>query len=293
MRRELWNQLKICQDVSRSWFNRIVRKVSIYFTWLFLHTRITANQVSVLGLLSGMLAGLLFSLGEPLPMLIGAIAINLVLIFDHVDGEIARYRKQTSIEGAYLDDLCYGIATIMIVLGFSYGVSQTIDKIWISYLGFSFLVFYLGHRYIENGIYHTAFVRNRRAKEKGEYLSGTILLTSSFTDQPAINQPENFFVKCFLWMFGLFPQCGKFYRFGAVYITISAACIFDWLISLTNFSNFIISMRLVSVTFYGLLLPVSFFLRLRKIIVTKAISKWFEIDTSKKRSRIDQKGGKN
>ena len=280
---------KICQDGHGSWFNRIVRKVSIYFTWLFLHTRITPNQVSLSGLLTGMLAGLLFSFGKPLPMLIGVLVMNFVLIFDHVDGEIARYQKQTSIEGIYLDDLCFGIATVMIIMCFSYGISQASDKILVPYMGLSFLVFYLGHRYIEEGIYYAAFVRNKRAREKGKYLAGIVLPVSSFTEQPAINQPQNSFLRCFLWMFGLFPQCGKFYRFGAIYIMMSAACVFDWLISLTNFSNSIISMRLLLVTFYGLLLPISFFLRLHKVIVTKGVSNWFAIDSNEKRdNKIDK-----
>lgn len=276
---------KICQKGHGSWFStHIMRKVSIYFTWLFLHTKITANQVSALGLLTGILAGLLFSFGKPLLMLTGAVALNLVLIFEHVDGEIARYRKQATLEGLYLDDLCYDTAIILIIMGFSFGVSHAINKIWASYMGFSFLVFYIGHRYIDEGVYRTAFVKNKRAREKGECLPGIVLPTSSFTEQPINSRPKNFFVKAFLGMFGLFPQCGKLYRFGAIYIMISIACVFDWFISLNDLSNSIIPLRLAVVIFFGLLLPISFFLRLRKIIVTKAISHWFAVDGNKKRN---------
>lgn len=97
------------------------RYVSIYFTWLFLHTPITANQVSLLNVLLVFVSGIFFFQGTTLSFVIGILIWYLIGILDRTDGEIARYRKQTSIVGEYIDGLMHLLQklTLFFCVGFA------------------------------------------------------------------------------------------------------------------------------------------------------------------------------
>ena len=86
------------------WYSRkITRKISVYFTWLFLHTNITANQVTLLQNLVGFLGFFLLCCPHIGWSLLGIVMIQLGFILDNSDGEIARYRKTTSVNGIFMD----------------------------------------------------------------------------------------------------------------------------------------------------------------------------------------------
>jgi phosphatidylglycerophosphate synthase len=81
----------------------INRHISIRFTRLCLILGLSANQATLTSLLLGITAGIFFTRPQALYWLIGLLFLHLSLIFDCVDGEIARYRKQSSSEGKYFD----------------------------------------------------------------------------------------------------------------------------------------------------------------------------------------------
>ena len=81
----------------------ISRRISIRFTRLYLILGLSANQATLTSLLLGITAGIFFIKPQPLYWFIGLLILYLSLIFDCVDGEIARYRKQSSLEGKYFD----------------------------------------------------------------------------------------------------------------------------------------------------------------------------------------------
>jgi phosphatidylglycerophosphate synthase len=76
---------------------------SIYITRLLLPMRITPNQITVTGFLLG-LVGCWFVLQWAWHLkLIGIGLLYLNVLFDKVDGELARYKKIYSLKGIYLD----------------------------------------------------------------------------------------------------------------------------------------------------------------------------------------------
>ncbi len=81
----------------------INRRISIRFTRLYLILGLSANQATLTSLLLGIAAGIFFLNSQPLYWFIGLLILYLALIFDCVDGEIARYKKQSSLEGRYFD----------------------------------------------------------------------------------------------------------------------------------------------------------------------------------------------
>ncbi len=86
------------------WFNRLVnRHFSIYFTWLFIKLNVSANQVSLLMILTG-LAGAALCIPHLLWLnIIGAFLLMFAEVLDCVDGEVARWTKKSSLRGLYLD----------------------------------------------------------------------------------------------------------------------------------------------------------------------------------------------
>lgn len=86
------------------WFNRfITRWFSIYFTWLCVRLHISANIVTFLMIVFGLI-------GVPLLIphilwlnILGAAALIFAEVLDCVDGEVARWNKKSSLRGVYLD----------------------------------------------------------------------------------------------------------------------------------------------------------------------------------------------
>jgi phosphatidylglycerophosphate synthase len=129
---------EICQKEMAgfdTWQDKLVcRRFSIYFTWLFLHTRINAMQATWIFLFLGFIPGLFFAYGR---FLVGAILLQCWYIFDGVDGEIARYRKQTSFTGAYFDSIIHYIIHPYIFICIGFGVYSRFQKMEFLLLGVS------------------------------------------------------------------------------------------------------------------------------------------------------------
>src|SRR3954470_5036599 len=74
-----------------------MRKLSIYATWLLAKTPISPNQVTGLMILSGLLAGAVLAVPGVWAAVAAALLIQLYLLLDCSDGELARWTGRTSI----------------------------------------------------------------------------------------------------------------------------------------------------------------------------------------------------
>jgi phosphatidylglycerophosphate synthase len=86
----------------------IVRKISIRITWLLLHTSLSANAVTLLGIGAGVAGALLLAWSDFWPLVAGLVLLQLSFVVDYSDGEVARYRARergvsTDAGGAFLD----------------------------------------------------------------------------------------------------------------------------------------------------------------------------------------------
>lgn len=145
---------KLCQKPNYkkvgNWYVRhIVRDAALPATWLLLHTKITANQVTVFSLAASFVGITFLAVPGPLAFLIGALFLQFWYYLDHVDGQIARYRKTVSLTGRFLDFMTHHIVhtALFFAMGF-YGYAIT-GRIIFVVLGFfaslSILVFNLIH----------------------------------------------------------------------------------------------------------------------------------------------------
>lgn len=125
-----------CQSVHIGDFsNQIVRRVSIYITWLLIPTGISANSVSVINCAIGVLGGIAFYLGNYWGVLGGAILFIANTVIDGVDGEIARYRKKSSLTGLYADRINTAFIYPFMFYGAGKGLALTTGYHWFTDIG--------------------------------------------------------------------------------------------------------------------------------------------------------------
>lgn len=88
---------------SEHWAGTYLRKGSIHLTRLLLPTGVSANAVTWLMIVIGVCAPLVLTMVGWWPVMLAAVLIQLHILVDCSDGEIARWRNQTSTSGVYID----------------------------------------------------------------------------------------------------------------------------------------------------------------------------------------------
>jgi phosphatidylglycerophosphate synthase len=90
------------------WAGRLyMRRLSPYLTRLVLPTPLPANGVTALMIPAGLLGALSFTFAGIWTAVLGVLLVQLQLLLDCSDGEVARWRKQFSPIGVYLDQLAH------------------------------------------------------------------------------------------------------------------------------------------------------------------------------------------
>jgi phosphatidylglycerophosphate synthase len=114
----------------------LVRKLSIRITWVLLHTRLSANGVTLLGIGAGVAGGLLLAWNEFWPLLAGLVLLQLSFVVDYSDGEVARYRAReqatvTDAGGAFLDWIGHYYVPAVAVGALAYGAFAESGHDWL------------------------------------------------------------------------------------------------------------------------------------------------------------------
>jgi len=103
-------------------WNRLVRKLSIHSTWLLIHTPISANGVTFLFLLAGLCGAAIYAFGTHWAWIAGTLCIWLSIVLDFSDGEVARYRGESSWFGDYFEETVHAVLVIAMYCGIAVGV---------------------------------------------------------------------------------------------------------------------------------------------------------------------------
>ncbi|MEX0993164.1 MAG: CDP-alcohol phosphatidyltransferase family protein [Solirubrobacterales bacterium] len=114
----------------------ILRKVSIRLTWLLLHTRVSANQVTMLGVGLGICGAFLLAWNSFWPLIAALALLQLSFVIDYSDGEVARYRAQveqreTNAGGAYLDWIGHYYVPAIAIAALAYGAFHQSGHEWL------------------------------------------------------------------------------------------------------------------------------------------------------------------
>ena len=112
-----------------------LRKISKLFTWLAVRLKMTPNQVTLISFAIGLLSAYEFSKGTFWTIFAGAVLLQLSIIIDCVDGELARYTRAFSQLGAWLDAITDRIKEYLVFFALAYGAAKNGRELWIPAMG--------------------------------------------------------------------------------------------------------------------------------------------------------------
>ena len=128
---------------------RILRDAALPCTWLLLHTGVTAHQVTLAALLTGILGNVVLGFSGSGAFLTGALLLQLWYYLDHVDSQIARYRKTASLTGRFFDFLMHAVVHGLLYFFLGLHAYKTTGKLvflfWGALTAFSMLTFNMIH----------------------------------------------------------------------------------------------------------------------------------------------------
>ncbi|MFE3324361.1 CDP-alcohol phosphatidyltransferase family protein [Streptomyces sp. NPDC059176] len=122
------------------WGGRLyMREVSLRITRVLVTTRVTPNQLTYLMTLAGVLALPALLIPGVWGAVLGVVMVQLYLLLDCVDGEVARWKKQYSLSGVYLDRVGAYLCDAAVLVGFGLRAadlwgSAPVDWLW-AFLG--------------------------------------------------------------------------------------------------------------------------------------------------------------
>ena len=131
-------------DLKADWYGRFfVWKISAPITYLLVRTPISANQVTVIQEIVGSIGAIMLAVPNIKIMLFGIFLIQFGFILDCVDGEVARYKGQSSVRGVFLDLIGHQIVIPFYIFFISLGVfirTGYMDAIIVGFLGALFII---------------------------------------------------------------------------------------------------------------------------------------------------------
>ena len=121
--RDLYRSLKgRFEGIVDRYFNR---KLSPFFTKLFLKLKLSPNAITVAATLIGLAGATSFGMGTYAAGLLGALLFQLAAVIDCCDGEVARLTFTESPLGAKLDLVLDNVVHMAVFAGIAYGSYQT------------------------------------------------------------------------------------------------------------------------------------------------------------------------
>ena len=126
-------RLKMANRANDGFFSVFVlRRFSKLLTFVAVKIGATPNQVTLVSFAIGLYAAFLFAQGDFWSILVGALLLQLSIIVDCVDGEIARYTRKFSELGAWLDAITDRVKEYAVFLGLAYGAFvQQGQNLWL------------------------------------------------------------------------------------------------------------------------------------------------------------------
>ena len=249
---------RICQKpdykTKGNWMVRhLVRDLALPVTWLLLHTSFSANGVTLLGMVVILFSAIFFVFPLAPTFLIGALLFQFWYLLDHVDGQIARYRKTSSLTGVYFDYLSHYFTNSVIFFGLglhAYFVTHQFVMLLLAFIGsfsYALLQSFFDCKY---RAYHAGF-----SAWRGK------------TIQLAEEKPVSVHEKPHAGLRSFFSLLYKLCEIHVFMNLVSLAAVFNLKIKTLSLAIFI---------FYALLLPFVAALRIFYTVKTKAIDTSFQ-----------------
>ena len=109
----------------------VLRRASRHLTALALRLRLRPDTITVLSLLIGLAAAVSFAVGAQWALVAGAVLLQVSLVVDCVDGEVARYTRRFTAFGAWLDGVADRVKEFAVYAGLAVGAARSGGDIWL------------------------------------------------------------------------------------------------------------------------------------------------------------------
>jgi len=110
---------------------RFARPTAVYGCWLAIRLGLSAHQVTLAALLANLGAAVAIGTGERTFFIVGVILVHLAFWLDHVDGQVARWRKTVSLDGVYFDYVMHYAGNLALGFSLGYGLAaQSGSILW-------------------------------------------------------------------------------------------------------------------------------------------------------------------
>ena len=237
----------------------VTHKISIRIVKLLLHTSITPNQITLSSIVIGMTSCIMFATAIPVYFLLGALILELYYIIDAVDGQLARYKKLSSMTGGYFDYVsnyivypcvffCIGLGLIRhsgdvlpIVFAFSASVSVSLISVFSE---------------CKYNVFVSAIKKANEVKIKKAVGEGKSEKKLPFTRY-------------------LFSLLHKLCTYPTIMNVITVVAVLNLVFPEMKIATFEFSLPYILVIFYGLSCPLVFFAKLAYVIKTRGVEKEF------------------
>ncbi len=132
---------------------RVGRPSAVYGTWVAVRLGLSAHGVTAMAMATSIVSALSIGLGTRVGFVVGVVLAHLAFWLDHVDGQVARWRGTSSLDGVYLDYLMHHVVAMTGGFALGYGLtSRTGEPRWtvagfVIALGWTFLSLHNDCRY--------------------------------------------------------------------------------------------------------------------------------------------------
>lgn len=240
---------KLLEDTlaTEIWYSiYFIRRFSYYLTWLSIVCKLSANSITIISYLVGILSAIFFSLGTNSGFVVGLLLLHLSFVVDNVDGEVARCTNTQSLTGAYLDTLGHIIINSMVNFGLGLGLYFYTGWTWILYAGIGAGFFYIPiSRYSAD---HEIVNRLRKIKNQHYVNSGAERIVSTKLSNTVIeNLTGN--IKNLMKKVG-FPFVATPYNILALTISI----VLDFILDVSKQLSVNINFTALLITYYCIIL---------------------------------------
>jgi CDP-alcohol phosphatidyltransferase len=110
---------------------RVGRPAAVYGTWVAVRVGTSAHQVTLAALVAGLAAAAAIATGTRAGFVGGVMLAQVAYWLDHVDGQVARWRRTASLDGVYFDYLMHHAAALALGFGLGFGLAvRTGDLSW-------------------------------------------------------------------------------------------------------------------------------------------------------------------
>lgn len=117
--------------LARHW----ARPAALRLTWWVVRWPITAHAVTRLALVIALAGVAVCAAGTPRGFVTGVLILHLWYVLDHVDGQVARFRRCETVSGVYFDFWMHHIVNLAVPIALGYGVAHESGELLWSAVG--------------------------------------------------------------------------------------------------------------------------------------------------------------